>query len=246
MRLHLRRERENAENDQLQRKDNRMTLLQSRTLRHGGILLALGGGLLALCAFFFLPYFSIETLVETSHASTSISVRDVSVTGAQLARKDFSNLPALARLHPGEGIVNSGYYQLENAYGAGEEFPFLWLEPLAAVMAIVLAAVLLLFRRKPVMTNGPWLCIWLLIGLALITLISLLARYRSDLSFFWWDLVSYSWGFWAVLLGMFLVAVGAGTVRLSWAGEPLRDRENGREPASVPHSTSDKRRGRTS
>jgi hypothetical protein len=219
-----------------------MTLLQSRTLRNGGILLALGGGILALCAFFFLSYFSIETLVAPLHASNSISVHDVSVTGAQLARKDLPNLPALARLRPGEGVVNSGYYALENAYGAGEEFPFLWLEPLAAVIAIVLAAVLLRFRRKPVMTNGPWLCIWLLIGLALITLISLLAHYRSDLSWFWWDLVSYSWGFWAVLLGMFLVAVGAGAVRLSWAGEPLTGKESGQ----VTQSASDNQGGGTS
>ena len=32
-------------------------------LRNAGSLLALGGGMLALCAFFFLPYFSLETLV---------------------------------------------------------------------------------------------------------------------------------------------------------------------------------------
>jgi hypothetical protein len=209
-----------------------------RTLRNGGAFLALSGGILVLCAFFFLPYFSIETLVAPLHASTSISVRDVSVTGAQLARNDLPALP----LHPGEGIVASGYDPLENAYGGGEEFPFLWLEPLVAAIATVLAMVLLRFRSRPVMTTGPWLCIWLLIGLTFFTLIGLLAHYHSDLSIIGWYLVSYSWGFWAILLGMVFVAGGAGAVRLSWAGKPLTDRENGQ----VPHSASDKQGGRTS
>src|SRR5260370_259035 len=140
--------------------------------------------MLALGAFFFLPYFPVETLVATSYTNASITVHDFSVTGVQLAKGDFPSLTALARLHPGEGIVNSGYYPLENAYGDGEQFPLLWLEPLVGVNAIVLAAVLLLFRRKPIMTTGPWLCTWLLIGMVLLTLISLLARYRSDLSSF--------------------------------------------------------------
>ena len=217
-----------------------------RALRNGGAFLALSGGILVLCAFFFLPYFSIETLVAPLHASTFISVRDVSVTGVQLAMKGLPSLTALVRLHPGEGIVNSGYYPLENAYGDGEQFPLLLLEPLAAVMTIVLAGVLLLVRRKPVMTTGPWLCIWLLIGMALFTLISLLARYHSDLSSLGWSLVSYGWGFWVILLGLVFVAGGAGTVRLSWAGEHLMDKENGRKSASVTQSASDKQGGKTS
>jgi hypothetical protein len=213
-----------------------------RLLRNGGAFLALGGGMLALCAFFFLPYFSLETWVTPSSASTIISVHDVSVTGIQLAKGDFPSLTALERLYPGEGIADSGYFYLEGPYGDVKGFPLLWLEPLVAVITIILARVLLLFRRKPVMTNGPWLCIQLLIGMALLTLIILLALYHSDLSSSGWSLVSYSWGFWTILLGMFLVAVGAGTVRLSWAGEPLTDKENGQ----VTQSASDKQGGRPS
>jgi len=159
------------------------------------------------------------------------------VTGAQLARKDLPALP----LHPGEGIVNSDYYPSGTAYGDGEQFSLLWLEPLAAVMTITLAGILLLVRRRPVMTTGPWLCMWLLIGVALCTLSSLLARYNSQLSIHAGYLVFYSWGFWAILLGMFVVVVGVSAVRLWWAGKPLTDRENGQ----VPHSASDKQGRKT-
>jgi len=178
-----------------------MQRLLSFVLRNAGSLLALGGGILALWAFFFLPYFSIEIWVAPLHASTFFSVHDVSVTGAQLAS---NSLPAFP-LHPGEGIVNSGYVPLEDAYGGGEEFPFLWLEPLVAVMIIMLAGVLLLVRCKSVMTFWPWLSIRLLIGIALFTCISLLARYHSELGL---PLVSYSWGFWVFLLGMGLEVLG--------------------------------------
>src|SRR5215472_10118217 len=74
-------------------------------LRNAGSLLALSGGILALCAFFFLPFLSIEIWIAPHPRSTIFSVHNVAVTGAQVAS---NSLPALP-LHPGEGIVNSGY-----------------------------------------------------------------------------------------------------------------------------------------
>lgn len=215
-----------------------MKFPQFRALRNAGVFLALGGGLLALCAFFFLPYFSVETLHQSyPYEGYPIGVQEATLTGAQLASKDYPSLADLARLYPREGVT-SGFTTVEQTYR--EEPSPLWLEPLVAVIAIVLAAVLLLFRRQPVLTTGPWLCIWLLVGIALLTLISLLGRYHSDVSIFGWNLVSYSWGFWMVLLGMVLVAVGASTVRLSWAGEPRTGKENEQEAASGTQSASDK------
>jgi len=177
-------------------------------LRNAGSLLALSGGILALCAFFFLPFLSIEIWIAPHPRSTIFSVHNVAVTGAQVAS---NSLPALP-LHPGEGIVSNGYFPLWNAYSVGEEVPLLWLQPLAAVMFIMLAGVLLLVGSNPVMTFWPWLSIRLLIGIALLTCISLLAQYHSDLS---WFGVSYSWGFWAVLLGMVLEVLGGGLLWFS-------------------------------
>ena len=175
----------------------------SLTARYAGILAVLCGSILALCAFFFLPYFSVITIYShvNSHAITYTGTSS-SVTGVQLASRDFPRLSDLAR----EGGQDNGFLIIEEAFPEGELSAF-WLEPLVALFALLLAGFFLFQSRKREIISGTSL----LIAISFLALAALLSRYYSDTAhgFFGnFSLASYSWGFWVYFAGMFFAAAG--------------------------------------
>jgi len=177
----------------------------SLTARYAGILAVLCGSILALCAFFFLPYYSVLIIYShvNSHAITYTGTSS-SVTRVQLASRDFPSLSDLAR----EGGQDNGFLTIANAF-PGEDLRFLWLEPLVALFAFLLAGFLLFQSRKREIISGTGL----LIAISVLALVALLSRYYSDTNhgLFGFEFISrasYTWGFWVYLVGIFFVAAG--------------------------------------
>ena len=172
-------------------------------LRNAGSLLALAGGILALSAFFFLPYYW-ATVVVANESVTSFHYVAVMVTGVQLASERLPIPPGASTLPAYNGLVS-----IEVSYGQGG-LSLLWFEPLVALLSLFLAS-LLLARPKQVKPTAAWWLMWLLIASPLLSLVFLLGYTQENRG---WNF-STAWGFWVLLLAMVLTAVGGVLIRFS-------------------------------
>lgn len=177
----------------------------SFVLRNAGSLLALGGSILALGAFFFLPYYW-ATVVFANKSVTSFHYVSVMVTGAQLANERLPGPSGAAPL-----LVSNGLVSIEESYGQGG-LHLLWLEPLVAVLSLLLASLFLLppHRVKP---TAAWWLLWPLIASPLLAVVALLGHYAQEDSRVYGP-YSTAWGFWVFLLGMGLAVLGGVLLRV--------------------------------